>query len=782
MRILTFIIFISLALLRPAFAQEFTLSGYVQDSKTGERLIGVNVYDPDLLVGTTTNVYGFFSLTLRSMITDSVMLVVSHIGYERWQRQLATGQDYELNIELTPRAIDIGSVTVVAENVETIEQKTAMSTIEIPIRQLKMVPALLGEVDVIKSIQLLPGVQSGTEGSSGLYVRGGSPDQNLILLDGAPVYNASHLFGFFSVFNSDAVKNIKLTKGGFPARFGGRLSSVVEINMKEGNNQEFNGQATVGLVASRVMLEGPLKKGKSSYIISARRTYADLMMKPFLKGDDSGGYYFTDLNAKVNHTVSSKNRLYLSLYAGLDKFYFRNKETYGAETSQENGNLRWGNITSTLRWNNLITKKLFSNTTLIYSKYRFTVEVEEESKQRGNLTESYLLKYISGIEDWSARLDFDFLPNPSHSIKFGGAATTHKFSPGAAQFKTAGLDISALDTLIAPTQEQSAIEASLYLEDNLKLSDRLKVNAGIHGSMFSINGRQYLSAEPRLTARFLLGGWALKSSYATMTQYIHLLSNSGIGMPTDLWVPSTDRIKPQESRQIAFGLARSLKDNKYELSVESYHKTMDNLIGYKEGADFLGLDTDWQNKVEVGSGRSYGVELFVQKKSGRTTGWLGYTISWTDRHFEGLNLGKRFSYRYDRRHDIALVFNRQLSKGVELSGTWVYGTGNAISLPVATYPSASLVDRFYGYFFNEVDYYPEKNSVRMRAYHRLDLTIRFIKRRGIREKVWTIGIYNAYSRKNPFFYFFSKDRVGNPVVKQASLFPIIPAVSFSFGF
>lgn len=759
-------------------AQEFTVNGYVQDSKSGERLIGANLFDPDLNVGTTTNVYGFFSLTLKNTVADSILLVVSYIGYDRWQRRLATGQDYQLNIELKLRPIAMDSVTVIADKLETIEQRTAMSTIEIPIRQLKMVPALLGEVDVIKSIQLLPGVQSGSEGSSGLYVRGGSPDQNLILLDGAPVYNASHLFGFFSIFNSDAVKNIKLIKGGFPARFGGRLSSVLEINMKEGNNQEFNGQVSIGLIASRIMLEGPLKKGKSSYIISARRTYADLIAKPFLDKDDNGGYYFTDLNAKMNHMLSNQNRLYLSLYAGLDKFYFRSKETLNGETSQENGNLRWGNITSTLRWNKLFNKKLFSNTTVLYSKYRFTVEVEEESKNRSILSESYLLKYVSGIEDWSARIDFDFRPNPSHYIKFGGTATTHKFSPGAAQFKAAGLDITALDTLIAPTKTQNAIETNFYIEDDLKFSDRLKANLGLHYSLFSTEGKQYISLQPRLSARFLVSNWALKVSYATMSQYIHLLSNAGIGLPTDLWVPATNKVKPQGSKQIALGLARSLKDKQYELSVETYYKTMDNLIGYKDGAEFLGLDTDWQNKIEVGSGRSYGLEIFVQKKRGRTTGWLGYTLSWTDRLFENLNFGNRYPYRYDRRHDIAVVFNHQLSKGVELSGTWIYGTGNAISIPVATYPTAVLPNTFR-FFDGTVDYLPDRNGVRMRSYHRLDLAIRFIKRKNSNERVWTIGIYNAYSRKNPFFYFFSTDQAGNPVVKQASLFPIIPAISYS---
>ncbi len=776
------ILMITFCLTTFAFAREFTVSGYVQDAKTGERLIGVNVFYPEYNIGTTTNIYGFFSLTQKNALADSIALVVSYISYDRWQQKISPHKDLDLQIELTPRAIALDSVFVVAEHLETIEKKTEMSTIEIPIRQLKMLPALLGEVDVIKSIQLLPGVQSGSEGSSGLYVRGGAPDQNLILLDGAPVYNVSHLFGFFSVFNADAVKNIKLIKGGFPARYGGRLSSVVEINMKEGNNQEFNAQATIGLISSRFMLEGPFKKDKTSFIVTARRTYVDVLMKPFLNDEDgNGGYYFTDVNAKVNHIFSSKNRLYLSLYTGLDKFYFDDQQNESFDTSSEKGDLKWGNITSTMRWNNLITKKLFSNTTLLYSRYRFEVNVEEKSGNGAQLFESFFLKYFSGIEDWSARVDFDYHPNPANYIKFGIGGTAHTFSPGAAQFKSDGFDISAFDTLVAPTRRQYANEANVYVEDDLTLTDRLKINIGVHGSLFSINNKNYTSLQPRVSLRYLFNDWAVKTSYASMQQYVHLLSNAGIGLPTDLWVPATDKIRPQQSEQVALGLARSFRDNQYEFSLESYYKSMSNLIEYKEGADFLGLDTDWQNKVEIGSGRSYGLELFVQKKRGRTTGWIGYTLSRTDRKFTNLNFGKRYAYRYDRRHDISFVFNRQLKPGIELSGTWVFGTGNAITLPVATFPSVFHF-LFTDNYSSELEHLPKKNGVRMRAYHRFDLAIRFVKRKGVLEGGWTIGVYNIYSRKNPFFYFLSENRRGDPVIKQASLFPIIPAISYTRNF
>lgn len=776
----TYIIAVLLLSLSTMSTMAFTISGYVEDKNSGERLIGAHVFDSSHDAGTATNSYGFFSLTLRDSDEDSVTIEASYIGHEQWRETVTVGSDRHLRIQLVPSPIEMGGVTIVGEKPGTIEHKTDMSVIEIPIRRLKVVPALLGEVDIIKSIQLLPGVQSGMEGSSGLYVRGGAPDQNLILLDGAPVYNASHLFGFYSVFNADAVKSIKLTKGGFPARFGGRLSSVLEISMNEGNNQEVRGLASIGLISSRFMLEGPLKKGTSSFIITARRTYADIVARPFLKEHQKGnGYYFTDFNAKVNHTISDRSRLYLSFYGGLDKFYFQSEETYNLETSEEHGDLRWGNVTSTLRWNNLITSRLFSNATLIYSKYRFKVEAHENARSPTDETlNSYFLKYFSGIEDWSLRSDLDFLPNPIHTIRFGGSVTAHEFTPGAAHFKTSGMDISELDTLVAPTQEQNAIEANAYLEDSIRFTDGFSVNAGIHSSLFSTGGTQYTSLQPRLSMRVMIGGWALKSSYATMSQNIHLLSNAGIGLPTDLWVPATPRVKPEESRQFAFGLARSLFNYRYELSLEAYHKTMDNLIEYKEGAGFLGFDTDWQNKVETGSGRSIGIELFLEKKLGRLTGWLGYTLSRTDRLFEGLNEGDRFPYRYDRRHDISLVGNYHLSEGIELSGTWVYGTGNAISLPIATYPSL----RLDGYYTEDIEYYPERNNIRMKAYHRLDIGIRFAKSNSERERALTIGIYNLYSRKNPFFYFMSTDSVGSPVVKQASLFPIIPAISYTYGF
>ncbi len=754
-----------------------TISGFVEDKSSGERLIGANVFDPVLNIGTSTNAYGFFSLTFKNLRQDSISLVVSYIGYESWRGRLAVEEKLHLKIRLQPTAILADTVMVEAQALGDIAEQTEMSVVQIPVRQLTLMPALLGEIDVIKSLQLLPGVQSGNEGSSGLYIRGGGPDQNLILLDGAPVYNASHLFGFFSVFNSDALKNVRLTKDGFPARYGGRLSSVIEVNVKEGNNQDWHARMGLGLVASRFMVEGPIQKGKSSFILTGRRTYLDLLARPFLPENETTGYYFYDVNAKFNHSFSTKHRLYLSLYAGLDKFYTESKSDFGKDT----GKLNWGNITSTVRWNWLHNQKLFSNTLLMYSRFRFEIATSDEQTSSVNSEkETFLLKHFSGIEDYSARIDFDFVPSPFHYIRFGVGSSYRVFNPGTIQTKEESPDVS-LNTLITPNDRQKAGEVTLYAEDDIKLTDWLKLNLGTHTTMFAVGDKRYFSLQPRVSSRVLVGDWAIKVSYAEMRQNIHLLTNTSIGLPTDLWLPATERVRPQFSRQVALGLGRPLFGDRVDFSVEGYYKTMNNIIEYKEGATFIGLDADWQDKIATGNGRAYGVEFFLHKKSGRASGWLGYTLSWSNRQFDELNFGKRFPYRYDRRHDIGMAFNYRLSKGIDFSATWVYGTGTSISLPAATFLAETPRFGAGSSFFNLVSYYTQRNGVRMRPYHRLDFSFRFYTRRGIDERFWTIGVYNAYNRRNPFYYFRDND-LSNPVIKQISLFPVIPAISYTRSF
>ncbi|MCY3669247.1 MAG: TonB-dependent receptor plug domain-containing protein [Gemmatimonadetes bacterium] len=772
-----------------------TLSGYVEDAASGEKLIGAVLYEPTLQKGATTNRYGFFSLTLPE---GPLQVVVFHIGYQSDTLATRLDQDVQLTIALQPTPLEMGTVQVEAERLDPIQEQSQMSVVQVPIRQIKNAPVLMGEVDVLKTLQLLPGVQSGAEGMSGLYVRGGSPDQNLILLDGAPVYNASHLFGFFSVFNANAIKNVQLTKAGFPARYGGRLSSVLEVDMKDGNMKTFEGEGSVGLIASQLTLQGPLRKDRTSFIVSARRTYIDLLIRPFLPSDEKGGYHFYDLNAKLNHIFSPESRVFLSLYSGDDRFWSDFKEDYRSGSYREEDSIAadfgWGNVTSTLRWNYLFGNQLFGNFTAIYSRYQLSSDVDDRTAITSDgerETESLKLRYLSGIRDWGLKADLDYLPNPTHYIRFGGSGTLHTYSPGAAHIKSDPADGAPEDTTLA-AEVSDALEYSLYGEDDVQLTDRLKANVGLHTSGFLVNDEFYTSLQPRISMRYLLpSDWAVKASYALMRQYIHLLSNSTVGLPTDLWLPATERVRPQQSRQFGMGLARQLKDQ-YEFSVEGYYKTMTNLIEYREGASFLvgfGESEDWQDKVEIGRGWSYGAELFVQKKRGRTTGWIGYTLSWTKRRFAGLNQGHTYPYRYDRRHDAALVLTRQLTRSTSFSLTWVYGTGNAATLPVARYYNDDAVrggtPRPY-YLPYETVVYGDRNGYRMSAFHHLDFSFNF----GQAESAghgFSFGVYNAYNRKNPFFIYFDDhyDSAANARkfrAKQVSLFPLLPWINYRFKF
>ena len=785
-QILVLLLVLGLALSVSA-QKKFTVSGYMLDAETGEKLIGANVFDGNILSGTSTNTFGFYSLTLPA---DTLDLVFSYVGYQPLITKFRLDQDTVINVRLTLNTLE--EIVISGSRTEDIRETTQMSTIDIPIDNIKKLPAFLGEVDVLKVMQLLPGVQSGNEGSSGVYVRGGGPDQNLILLDGVPVYNASHLFGFFSLFNADAINKVELIKGGFPARYGGRLSSVIDISMKEGNSQEFKGEGAIGLVASKLTLEGPIIKDKTSFIVSGRRTYLDLLAAPFIfaanEGEGRAGYYFYDLNFKLNHKFSERDHLYFSSYLGDDKAYARSNDDYSndVETTEykDRFGLRWGNIITALRWNHVLNNKLFSNTTLTYSRYRFSVfEKYEEKITRGDEVTNRFFndEYASGIRDFALKVDFDYLPSPDHYIRFGVMGIRHRFNPGVFSYQAD----AEIDTVIG-SQQINANEYSAYLEDDFKINDWLKANAGIHVSAFDVGDKLYHSFQPRLNVRALLGeSWSAKASYVRMTQFIHLLTNSGIGLPTDLWLPSTPDIKPQEAYQVAIGLAKNLGDD-YEFSVEGYYKEMENLIEYKEGATFINIDKDWQTKVETGDGESYGMEVFVQKKQGDLTGWVGYTLSWSNRLFPNLNFGRPFPYRYDRRHDISVAASKKLSPKIDFSMAWVYGTGNAVSLPVAQYPDNSSQFKpgpnWYFDNWSGIDYYESRNSFRMRAYHRLDASISFNKVKKKSERTWTIGVYNLYNRRNPFFLDIGFDDNGDKKFVQYSLFPVIPSVRYSFKF
>jgi len=746
---------------------------------SGERLSGASIFLFEKNIGTTSNAYGFYSITIPVQ-QDSLELQVSYAGYELFQIKLLVKDNIKLDVEMLHQK-QLENVTVKSVKRNAIQNTTQMSSIGLSSETIKALPALLGESDVLKAIQLLPGVQAGSEGSSGIYVRGGGPDQNLILLDGVPVYNASHLFGFFSVFNADAINGVDVIKGGFPARYGGRLSSVIDIRMKEGNNQGFHGEGGIGIIASRFTLEGPIKKGKSSFMVSGRRTYADIFLRPIIKaqsdGNSIGGYYFYDLNAKANLYVTKKDHLYVSGYFGNDKFYAKDKYNDNNSSSVDEAALKWGNATAMVRWNHEFNRKLFSNLTFNYSRYQFDIYEKEEVNSPTNGKETYLQKYFSGIRDWSVKADFDWLPSPNHFVKWGISNIWHTYRPGAFQSK-ANTPTYNEDTILSGKFINST-ELDAYIEDDIKLTTNLKANVGAHYTLFNVNGKTYNSIQPRIAARYLLNkNMSIKASYAQMNQFIHLLTNSGIGLPTDLWVPATDIVPPQQSHQVALGWAYNINDGDYEVSLEGYYKKMKNIIEYAEGASFVNTTSDWQTRVVIGQGKSYGGEVFLQKKKGRTTGMIGYTLSWTNRQFDELNNGNWFPYKYDRRHDIKVAIVHNLTKRIQISADWVYGTGVAISLPVAVYTNSNG---------EEVEVYNGRNDFRMPAYHRADVGIKFIKKRKRFERSWNINVYNVYNRMNAFYIYRGSNYdmntgIETPVFKKVTLFPIIPSISYQFKF
>ena len=766
-----------------AQAQEsFTISGYVQDSESGESLIGVSIYDNITYKGTASNQYGFYSLTLSK---GEYEIIYSFIGYKSLTKKITLNKDLRLNISLENSAIITEEVIVKGERLDKNVSSSNMSQERIEVESIKKIPAILGEVDVLKSAQLLPGIQSGGEGNSGLYVRGGGPDQNLILLDEAVVYNAAHLFGFFSVFNADAIKDINIIKGGMPAKYGGRLSSVLDISMKDGNNKKYQVDGGLGLLSSRLTVQGPVQKEKSSFIVSGRRTYVDVLSKPFIKEDapfSGSGYYFYDLTTKINYKISDRNRLYLSGYFGRDVFSFNNSD------NNIGINIPWGNATTSLRWNHLFNDKLFMNTSLIFSDYRFEFNIAQQE---------FELKIFSGINDWNTKIDFLYQPNQRHTVRFGGNYTYHEFTPGNASGKAGEVTFEPDEIF-----KQYSNEGALYFSNDIEVTDLLKVHAGVRYSSFQHSGyisfRDYISneftgnddnyrhIEPRLTFRYKLNtSSSIKGAYTQNYQYIHLASTSSVSLPTDLWVPSSSVVKPKFSDQYAIGYFKNLSDNMYETSAEVYYKEMTNLIEYKEGVlpeDNTNSSSD--DSFAFGEGDSYGIELLIRKNKGKTTGWIGYTLSKTTRYFDDVNDGEPFPAKYDRRHDLSITATHQLSKKWSLSSVFVYATGNAITLPTERYVIGENI-------YTE---YTSRNGFRMDPYHRLDIGATYTTKKKKRfQSSWNFSIYNLYSRKNPYFIYFDLEspegedgsiQAGNltPKAYQVSIFPILPSITWNFNF
>jgi len=790
-KIFTFILlnFFSISILAQT---NYTISGYVQDNESGENLIGVSIYDKNTFKGTVTNQYGFYSLTLGQGKYD---ITFSFIGLESVTKNITLSKDVRINISLESNSILTDEVIVTGEKLDKNVTSSNMSQVKIEVNNIKQLPVIFGEVDVLKSAQLLPGITSNGEGSSGLYVRGGGPDQNLILLDEAVVYNASHLFGFFSVFNADAIKDINIIKGGMPAEYGGRLSSVLDITMKDGNNKKYELDGGLGLLSSRLTLQGPIQKNKSSFIISSRRTYIDVLSKPFLNKIDpetgepnafaGSGYYFYDLTTKINYRISDKDRLYLSGYFGRDVFSFVNSDNGFAIE------IPWGNATGSLRWNHLFNDKLFMNTSLIFSDYRFEFNLAQSD---------FEFKIFSGINDWNTKVDFLYQPNQRHTIKFGTNYTYHEFTPGNATGRAGDVEF-AQDEIF----RQYSNEGAIYFSDDFELSDDIKINAGLRYSSFQHNGDvsffnyikndltlssdNYRHIEPRLSLRYKLNTTSsIKAAYTENYQYVHLASTSSVSLPTDLWVPSSSGIKPKFARQYALGYFKNLNDNMYETSLEAYYKEMTNLIEYREG--YLPEDntnSSGDDSFTFGDGESYGIEVLLKKIKGKTTGWIGYTLSKTTRYFDEVNNGIPFPAKYDRRHDLSITATHKLSKSWVLSGVFVYASGNSITLPTERYVIGGDI---YTQFTS-------RNGFRVDPYHRMDIGATYTpsKKNKKFKSSWNFSIYNVYSRKNPYFIYFALEGLddngenqniqnGNvePKAYQVSIFPILPSITWNFNF
>ena len=790
-----------MAVLLPSVAlQAQTVSGTVTDHRTGETLIGATVLDMATGKGTVTNAYGRYTLTLKSAAAD---LKISYMGYQAQNHHVELKGDVKLSVALEP-ALELEEVTITADRMSS-PKVSQMSAIEVPVEQIKLVPVMFGEADVLKAIQLLPGVQSGTEGTSGIYVRGGGPDENLFLLDGIPLYNVNHLGGFFSAFNSDALKNVTLYKGSFPAHFTGRISSVLDITTNNGNDKEWHGSGSIGLLAAKVSVEGPIIKEKTTVSLSARRTYGDALIQPTLmlaatQVDGmkrlNAGYYFYDLNAKVTHRFSDRSRIYGTFYMGDDKVYLRTKIGESGDDSFSEWlklGYNWGNLATAVRWNYELTPKLFMNLSGSYTRYRNDLDLGSEMElhygYHNSLTETQEIdmSYNSGIHDLTARADFDYTPTPEHSIKFGGVFTHHIFTPEVMGAKVAYSDADTAvsqDTTFGESKVR-AQEISLYVEDDWSITEALKVNAGVALSGFAVQGTFYPSVQPRVSGRFMVtDDISVKAGYSYMTQYLHLLSSSNISLPTDLWVPVTARIAPMNSHQVAMGVFYSWK-SLVDFSVEGYYKSMDNLMEYKPGSSFFGTSANWEDKVCLGRGWAYGVEFLAQKSVGKITGWLGYTWSRTWRQFDELNGGERFPAKYDRIHDVSLTLQYRPNDRFDVGLTWVYCTGNTATLAFHRMETNAEIYSYYA--VNSVDFVEQRNNYRLPAYHRMDVSFNFHRKFTHGSRTINISVYNAYNRQNPFVIYpstqyYSNDGSYKTVLMQRSLFPLLPSIAYTYKF
>jgi hypothetical protein len=748
-------------------AQKITIRGYVKDEASKEVLIGASVVNANAKTGTSTNQYGFFSLTVS--VTDTVELIISYQGYKIQAKKIFAKENIQIDVLLENVTGTLGEVVVMAGKNNRNVQKAQMGVIDVPLKAIKNLPVLLGERDIMKIIQLLPGVQGGQEGTTGFYVRGGNLDQNLVQLDEATVYNPNHLFGLFSTFNVNAINNVKLIKGGFPAEFGGRLSSILDITMKEGNKTKYQVEGGIGLLSNNLTVQGPIQKSKSSFIVSARRSHIDLLLKGFsaAKGSKkSTSYKFYDVNAKMNFELGKKDHLFLSFFKGNDNAAYNNANSLNYTTD-------FGNSTGTFRWNHLFGSKTFSNTSVIYNDYNLGLSTSQNNY--------YSLLY-TGVRDLTAKTDFTITPNTKHKIKTGFAFTRHRLSPASfsASIPRRGnrvkINVDSINKLYSD-------EMAFYMGDEFDASQKFSINYGIRVPIFTASGKTYSFIEPRITTKLSVSSDAsIKASYTKMNQFLHLIPNSTAGLPTDIWVPSSNKTKPQSSTQYALGYFQNFKDNEIEASVEVYYKNMDNQVLFGEGKQ-LRINVNLDSLIVHGQGDSYGAEFFVKKNTGKLTGWISYTLSKTTQKFNDLNFGKEFPFKYDRRHNLSITSSYQLTKAWIVSAVFVFSSGAAFTVPTGRISTLNSGTIFEGNYY----VYEGRNNYRLASYHRLDVAasnkkmVKIFKKHYERE--WVFGLYNTYSRQNAYFVYFEIDALtSKPTAKQVSLLPIIPSVSFNFKF
>ncbi len=764
-------------------AQDITLSGYIKDAANGEALIGATVYIPTLKQGTASNSYGFYSLTVP---TGTYRLTVSYIGYITTEETVEANENQNITFSLKDNSKEIDEVVVSAEAANANVERVEMGVAKLPIKTIQKLPAFMGEVDIIKTIQLLPGIQSGGEASSGLYVRGGGPDENLMILDEAPVYNASHLMGFFSVFNSNAINDIQVYKSGIPAEYGGKASSVIDIRQKDGNSKKFGMDGGIGNLSSRLTLEGPIIKDKWSFILAGRRTYYDVLGRAAgIEELSNNKLYFYDLNGKSNLVINDKNRIFISGYMGEDNFELG-----------ESIYMRWGNATATVRWNHIFGEKLFMNVSAIYSNYDYNLGVPGDNADN--------FDWSSRIRDYNGKLDFTLFLNPRNTIKYGLNVIHHNFRPG--KVETNGENSMFSDMELA---HYNALESAIYLSNEQKISDRFSVQYGVRLSHFQqigdgeVNyyknpekpqddeltgtekfgkwdkiGDAFVHLEPRLAMKYTLDrNSSAKASYNRMVQNLHLITNTQSPSPLDIWLPTSTYIDPLIVDQVSVGYFRNFRNNMWETSVELYYKDMQNVLDYKEGAELF-LNEEIETELLHGSGESKGMELLVKKAQGKLTGWVGYTWAKTTRTVEGINNGNPYPSSYDRTHDLSIVSNYELNERWNLSANFVFSTGSPTSYPVAKYNIQG----------NQVYEYSSRNSNRIPNYHRLDLSATYDfkknKNRRFKQSI-NFSIYNVYGRRNAYSITpeANEDNLQQTEFVRLSIIGApIPSITYNFKF